>query len=346
VQCAAIAHHQQKPTFVIEPPGRLRFSTAVLIEREQLAARLWRLAGHGVFLGTSSWKYPGWFGSVYDRDRYEWRGRFSKARFERDCLLEYAQTFPAVSVDATYYKFPERQFLGAIAAQVPDGFQFALKVCSDITLKQFPYLPRFGRRAGQSNPHFLDASLLADAFLGPCETLRDKIGLLMFEFSHFGPGEFMRGAEFVEDLEAFLSKLPPGWPIGVELRNRQWLRPEYFAALDRHGVTHIFNAWSDMPPVKEQMALSGSRTNPNLLVGRFLLREGRKYDEAVKCFSPYTELKDPNPGEREAAARLVQQGRNSNGQAKVLIFVNNRFEGNAPGTIRAILDETEAPEPV
>src|SRR5947208_16764738 len=99
----------------------------MLFQREQLAAKLRQLADQGVFLGTSSWKYPGWFGTIYERDRYIWRGSFSQARFERNCLGEYAQTFPAVSVDATYYKFYERAFLEGLAAQTPDRFPFALK---------------------------------------------------------------------------------------------------------------------------------------------------------------------------------------------------------------------------
>jgi uncharacterized protein YecE (DUF72 family) len=145
---------------------------------------------------------------------------------------------------------------------VPDGFQFAFKVCGDITLKRFPALPRFGARAGKANPHFLDATLFADAILAPYENIRAKVGLLMFEFSRFGPEEFERGAAFVSALDAFLEKLPRGWPYAVELRNRHWLRPEYFAVLARHGVTHIYNAWADMPPVPEQMNLPGSETNP------------------------------------------------------------------------------------
>jgi uncharacterized protein YecE (DUF72 family) len=262
-------------------------NNGIPVARDQLAEKLKRLAAKGVFLGTSSWKYQGWFGSIYERDRYIWRGRFSKARFERGCLAEFAQTFPAVSVDASYYKFYERGPLEEMAAQVPQGFQFAFKVCGDITLKHFPRLPRFGHRAGMSNPHFLDAALFTEAFLCPCETIRDKVGLLMFEFTHFSGGEFTRGAEFVEALDAFLGKLPRAWPYGVELRNRLWLRPEYFAMLARHGVTHIYNAWEDASPVGEQMALPGSETNPKLLAARFLLREGRSYEQAVKCLSPW-----------------------------------------------------------
>ena len=156
--------------------------------------------------------------------------------------------------------------------------------------------------------------------------------------------EFSRGGEFVDALDNFFAKLPRGWPYGVELRNRHWLRPEYFEMLARHGVTHVFNAWADMPPVGEQHALPGSETNPALLAARFLLREGRRYEEAVKTFSPYAELKDPNPEGRAAAAQLVRRGLRSNGKTKVMIFVNNRYEGHSPGTIGAVLDAVEGGE--
>ena len=310
-------------------------------DRDKLAAKLKELAAQGVFLGTSSWKYPGWFGSVYEQDRYVWRGRFSERRFEQNCLAEFAQTFPAVSVDATYYRFYERAALEELAAQVPEHFQFAFKVCSEITHRQFPQLPRFGSKAGTFNPHFLDANLFVDAVLAPLENLRGKVGVLMFEFSRFGPGEFARGAEFVEALDAFLARLPRGWPYAVELRNRTWLRPEYFAMLARHGVTHVYNAWADMPPVPEQMAMPDSETNPSLLVARLLLREGRAYEQAVKEFSPYAEIKDPNPAGRAAIVKLIRRALQRKGGTKAFIYVNNRFEGHSPGTINAIVRELE-----
>jgi hypothetical protein len=42
-----------------------------------------------------------------------------------------------------------------------------------------------------------------------------------------------------------------------------------------------------MPPVNEQLAIPGSLTNPKLCAARFLLKPGRKYEEAVKTFQPY-----------------------------------------------------------
>jgi len=316
----------------------------VPFDREQLAAKLRALAVQGVFIGTSSWNYPGWFGIVYERDRYVWRGRFSEARFKRDSLAEFASTFPAVSLDASYYEFYERDRLEKLAAQVPPDFQFAPKVCCHITLRQFPHLPRFGARAGRPNPDFLNASLFTDKFLSRWEAVRDKVGLVTFEFSKFDRGEFARGSAFVEALDRFLGKLPRGWPYGVETRNRQWLHPEYFAVLARHGVTHIYNAWSDMPPPAEQMALPDSVTNPSLLAARFLVREGRTFEQAVKKFSPYSKIQDANPEGRAAAVELARRGLKSKGRTKVMVLVGNRYEGHSPGTVNAIVEVLDGDE--
>ena len=65
-------------------------------DRNQTKARLDSLARQGVYVGTSSWKYAGWQGSLYDRDRYVWRGRYAESRFERQCLSEYAEVFSTV----------------------------------------------------------------------------------------------------------------------------------------------------------------------------------------------------------------------------------------------------------
>src|SRR5689334_10605982 len=159
-------------------------------ERELMAARAAALAGRGIFIGTSSWKYPGWLGQLYTPARYEYRGKVANTRFERDCLVEYAEIFKTVCVDAAYYDFPRQERLQKMAEQVPNDFRFALKITDAITVRRFPNLPRFGVRAGQVNADFLNADLFASAFLGPCEAIRDKIGVLMFEFSRFWPADY------------------------------------------------------------------------------------------------------------------------------------------------------------
>jgi len=65
--------------------------------------------------------------------------------------------------------------------------------------------------------------------------------MLMFEFSRFYSTDYQHGRDFVGDLDKFLAALPTGWPYGLELRNKDWLQPEYFACLARHGVSHALS---------------------------------------------------------------------------------------------------------
>ena len=306
-------------------------------DRAQMRQQVAALAARGVFIGTSSWKYPGWRGQLYDESRYLTRGKLSEARFERDCLAEYAEVFKTVCVDAAYYTFPRPDYLPKLAAQVPADFQFGLKVTDTVTLKRFPNLPRFGPKAGLSNPDFLNADLFASAFLKPCEAIRPQVGVLMFEFSKFYPADYEHGREFVADLGRFLEELPRGWPYAIELRNKHWLAPDYFQCLARHHVAHVFNAWAAMPPVGEQMAMPGSRTNPALLAARFLLQPGWKYEAAVRTFQPYDRVQEPNPEARAAGRALIAEGQAAGPARKTFIYVNNRLEGNALGTLAALL---------
>ena len=308
-------------------------------DRELMKLKVAGLAAKGVYIGTSSWKYEGWLGQLYTPACYEYRGKVAKTRFERDCLSEYAEVFKTVSVDAVYYTFPSPAYLQKLADAVPDDFRFGFKVTDAVTIKKFPNLARFGAKAGRPNTEFLNADLFSTAFLRPCDLIRNKIGILMFEFTKFWPSDYEHGRDFVADLDAFLDKLPKGWPYAIEMRNKHWLTPEYFGCLARHEVTHIFNSWDAMPPVSEQMALPGSRTNPALFAARFLLKPGRKYEEAVKTFQPYDKVKEPNLDAREAGRALIADGTKAGRGRETFIYVNNRLEGNALETIEAMLEE-------
>jgi len=313
------------------PPPAPKIGEYDLATYRQLLAHL---AARGLYLGTSSWKYPGWNGLIYDEARYQYRGKFARTRFEQDCLAEYAETFSSVCVDAGYYQFPKAEYLAGLARQVPEGFQFAFKVTDDITLKRFPNVPRSGARAGLPNPNFLNAEMFRRLFLEPCAEFRSKIGPLIFEFSTFGKADFEHGRDFVAALDAFLGQLPKGWRYGVEIRNKGWLQPDYFAVLRSHGVAHVYNNWTRMPSVAEQMAIEGSRT-ADFAVARFLLKPGRTYEQAVAMFTPYEEIKERVDEAIGAAAKLLESSFEL--RHLVYIYINNRLEGSAPLTIAAIL---------
>src|SRR5690606_383161 len=111
----------QPPTAETLPPTRLS-------RAQWIAERTHDLARRGVYVGTSSWKYPGWLGQVYDPARYATRGRLSERKFRDDCLAEYAGVFPTVCGDFAFYQFPTDDMWQGIFERLPAGYKFALKV--------------------------------------------------------------------------------------------------------------------------------------------------------------------------------------------------------------------------
>jgi hypothetical protein len=83
------------------------------------------------------------------------------------------------------------------------------------------------------------------------------------------------------------------------------------------------------------MAMTGSQTNPSLVAARFLLKPGRKYEEAVQTFQPYDQTREVNAEARQAGVALIADGVKVKGR-KTFIYVNNRLEGSALSTIEAM----------
>jgi uncharacterized protein YecE (DUF72 family) len=310
------------------------------IDRERLHDRLATLAAQNVFIGTSSWKYEGWLGQIYSRDRYLTRGRFSQKRFNDECLREYAETFPIVCGDFSFYQFPSPDYWRKLFASAPASLQFAFKAPEDVTVRQFPRHPRYGPRGGDDNASFLDAALFQSAFLDLLAPYRPRVAALILEFGSFARQSYPDVGAFLRHLDPFLAALPDSFRYAVEIRNPEFLSPEYFACLRAHRVAHVFNAWSRMPEMGIQMSgremRLGDPYTANFTVARALLRRGRAYEDAVAKFTPYAQVQDPNPETREALRLLIARARSRHEPS--YIFVNNRLEGNAPQTIEAITD--------
>src|SRR6266516_975119 len=265
---------------------------------------------------TSTWTYDGWAGEVYHRS---YRSAQPARRLE-----EYARypLFRTVGIDSAFYEPPSDEILGEYARALPSGFPCVSKVWDRITARRFTQDPRWGNLAGQRNPDFLNADLFKDAVLGPyARAFRDHAGAFVFEF------QAMRGKDQPE---------PARW--AVELRNPELLTDAHGAVLARHGVAHVFNSWNEMPAIGEQLELPW--TFPaGFTVVRGLLRPGRAYADAVKLFEPYDRIRDPQPEVRHDLLRLIAEVMRRHMEA--LILVNNRLEGNAPGTIPAAVEMME-----
>ena len=291
--------------------------------------RIHRWASRGVRFGGSSWKYPGWSGMVYNR-KYK-----SKKDFNDNCLAEYSELFSTVCADFALYDFPDPHHMKVVHDSTTDTFKVSLKVTDRVTIKRYPSLPRFGKLAGTENPDFLNVALFEDAFLKPLEELRKKRGAIIFEFSTFRPNSDISYPKFVDLIDAFLTRLPKGYEYAVELRNREFLTTEYLHMLASHGVAHVLNNWTRMPPIIDQIKVAGVLTS-SFSVARALLAPGRTYQDAVELFQPYDRVKEENPELREGLVGAVQK---CIAEGKTLYaYVNNRAEGNSPKTIEGILD--------
>lgn len=306
--------------------------------RQFLRERLSALSHEGIFIGTSSWKYAGWLGQIYTPDRYEVRGKLSQKRFEDNCLSEYAEVFPIVCGDFSFYQFPAPQYWQRLFVSAPPQLRFAFKVPEEVTVRIWPRHERYGVRAGLDNEAFLNTQLFRAGFAEPLLPYAHRVAALIFEFGSMPRFAVPDASAFLEKLDPFLGQLPPEFRYAVEIRNPEFLRSDYFSVLTRHRAAHVFNSWTRMPELSLQLTHPGAFTS-DFSVVRALLRPGRQYEEAVRLFSPYQSIQDPYLEGRAALKQAVSHARSS--RLPAFIFVNNRFEGNAPGTIESVLRDPD-----
>ncbi len=276
-------------------------------------------------------------GSIYSPDRYSSRGKFSRRKFEAECLAEYAEVFPVVCGDFSFYQFPTQDYWKQLFAETPDSLRFALKVPEEITVANWPSHARYGSRAGRANASFLDHRLFDREFAGPIEPYRDRVAGLIFEFGTIPKATF-DAAEFIRRLKMFLGQLPDTYLYSVEIRNPEYLGPAYLDALAARNVAHVFNAWTRMPELGAQVEIPGVLT-ADFTVVRALLRPGRTYEQAVALFEPYRTIQEPDESTRKALGQIIDRAHHARKPA--FVFVNNRLEGHAPTTIESVANSLD-----
>jgi uncharacterized protein YecE (DUF72 family) len=295
---------------------------------ERLAARI----PPEIRFGTSTWTYDGWSGEVYHRP---YRGPEPARRLE-----EYARypLFRTVGIDSALYGPPSENALRAYARALPAGFPCVVKVWDRVTAKR----PAPGRGGGHGvpggfkNPDFLNADLFKDELLGPyARAFPDHAGVFVFEFQAMRGRDEPEPTEWADQLHEFFSLLPKDFRYAVELRNAALLTDLHGAVLREHGVAHVFNSWTEAPPIGAQLDLPW--TFPaGFTVARALLKPGRTYADAVKLFEPYDRVREELPEMRESLVRLMIEAQRR--RIEAFILANNRAEGYAPGTIRAVAE--------
>jgi len=271
--------------------------------------------------GTSTWTYDGWSSDVYHR---HYRGPEPARRLE-----EYARypLFRTVGIDSAFYDPPSEDELRSYARALPPGFPCVSKVWDRITSKRL-------NQDSLRNPDVLNAALFKDNVLGPySRVFRDHAGCFVFEFQAMRGKDLPDPLHWADQLDDFLKELPRDFRYAVELRNPELLTGVHGEVLKRHGVAHVFNSWTDMPPIGEQIDQAWT-FSAEFTVARALLKPGRRYSDAVKQFQPYDRVQEPLPSLRKDLVRLVSEAHRR--RVEAFILANNRAEGNAPGTIKAV----------
>ena len=148
--------------------------------------------------GTSGYSYKEWLGHFYPEKLPA-----------SDMLRYYAEHFPTVEINNTFYRMPAETMLTQWSAQVPDHFTFTLKA---------------PRRITHDNRLQAEAESNVTEFVRRAGALGHKLGALLFQLPPYLKKDLAR-------LRDFLALLPPGTRAAFEFRNASWQDDEVYEAL-------------------------------------------------------------------------------------------------------------------
>jgi uncharacterized protein YecE (DUF72 family) len=123
-------------------------------------------------------------------------------------LRYYAERFPTVEINNTFYRLPKEKVLADWAAEVPENFQFVLKASQRITHFQ----------------RLKDVADLVTYLLRTASTLGPKLGPILFQL----PPNLKKDVPRLKD---FFLTLPERRRVAFEFRHASWLDDETFDVL-------------------------------------------------------------------------------------------------------------------
>ena len=171
-----------------------------------------------VRVGTSGYSYTPWKGSFYPEDLKS-----------ADMLRYYAEHFPTVEINNTFYRMPSATTIEHWAAETPASFSFALKA------------PR-----RLSHEKRLQDAEAAAYFFSTSALLAERLGPTLFQLPPFFRKDVGR-------LSDFLAKVPEGRRVAFEFRHATWFDDEVYGALRAKGAA-LCLADTDETPVSRLVA--------------------------------------------------------------------------------------------
>ncbi|NWF49421.1 MAG: DUF72 domain-containing protein [Ignavibacteriaceae bacterium] len=274
-----------------------------------------------VRFGTCSWKYDSWIGLVYS------------GKSKSDYLGEYSQKFNTVEIDQWFWSLhglnkislPAPKDVKLYSEAVPDDFKFTIKVPNSVTLTHF-----YSKQKNEPlvvNPHFLSTELFNE-FLKSIEPMKEKIGVLMFQFEYLNKQKMSSQKEFQERIFSFIKKLPADYKYGIEIRNPNYLNKSFFSFIKECGLTNVFLEGYYMPPVKKVFDEFKDYIE-NTCVIRLHGPDRKGIEEASG--NKWNRIIIDRTKEIQIIAEIVKELASK--KVDTFINVNNHFEGSAPLTI-------------
>ena len=155
-----------------------------------------------VMVGTSGYSYP------------EWKGNFYPEKMAaKDMLRYYAERFPTVEINNTFYRMPTADLLNGWAEQVPESFTFVLKASKRIT----------------HDRRLKDCAESLEYLTRVAATLGSRLGPLLFQL----PPNFKKDAA---RLQGLFEQMPERRRMAVEFRHASWFDDEVFDTLRENGA--------------------------------------------------------------------------------------------------------------
>ncbi|HID39193.1 MAG TPA: DUF72 domain-containing protein [Calditrichaeota bacterium] len=208
-------------------------------------------------------------------------------------------------------------------ASVPPSFIFTCKAPQQLTLTHLRHSPQ------TANPHFLSSDLLRQ-FVEAIQTLLPQTGALMLQFEYLNRRKMPSFNLFLQRLEQFFEEKPPGIPLAVEIRNKNYANRAYFSLLQKYGIIPVLSEKQFMPSVTELISRY-SRYFTDTVVIRLL--GGSRGDIEQITRNRWDRIVQPQQNLPQIAASIQTLLAR---QRKVIVNVNNHYEGCAPLSIKRL----------
>jgi len=242
-----------------------------------------------ILIGTSGYSYKDWLGNFYPQ--------FCP---QADFLRFYSSVFNTVEIDSTYYRVPSVDTVKKWKTITPDKFIFTAKFPSSVT------------HEGDIDSRLKNAR----GFIDTMRHLDHKLGPLLMQFPYgFKPEENW------ETMNRLIENIPEKTEIALEVRNRKWLKPEFYKLLKSKNISLVR---VDHPWMPKQYDSTGDFMYIRLLGDR------------KKIPNDFSYIRDNREEDLKWWQTIIEEFSRDKGE--VYTYFNNHYTGHSPTSAIKLLE--------